>query len=252
MSVVDRLLALPRPILVALDVDGTLAPIVRNPEESAIPAPTLRSLAELVLKPDARVALITGRDLASLSRMETLSGIWRGVEHGGVVIAPGEEPGPRALDDDQRHALEDFRRWAEEHAKDAFVELKPGAVAVHVRVLAETKPERAEALLDQAEEAASSLGLHVRLGRCLREAEAAKHDKGEALREIFARSGAESVFFAGDDITDLPAIEFAVNQGIGAFVVSKERPDPPVEGVLRVEGVGTMATILSELVARLS
>jgi len=43
----------------------------------------------------------------------------------------------------------------------------------------------------------------------LREAEAVRQDKGNALREIFERSGARSVFFAGDDLTDFPAIELA-------------------------------------------
>ena len=36
---------------------------------------------------------------------------------------------------------------------------------------------------------------------------------GTALEEIVRRSGAGSVFFAGDDLTDLPAIELAAKRG---------------------------------------
>ncbi len=213
MSLVDDLVALDRPLLVALDVDGTLAPIVRDPDEATIPPQTLELLKVLASAPTVEVALITGRDLESLSRMERLDGIWRGVEHGGLVVGPGEEP--------------------------------------HVRAIAETDPDRANRLLDEAEELATRLGLHVRKGRCVREAEALSFDKGEALRQIFERSGARSVFFAGDDVTDVPAIEFANNHGIGAFVLSAEKPKPPSESMLVIESASEVAQLLAELSRRL-
>lgn len=252
MSLVDQLLSLERPLLVALDVDGTLAPIVRDPDASAIPEGTLQSLASLAELPEVRVALITGRDLASLSRMESLEGIWRGVEHGGVVLAPGEPAKPRELSEEHQRALDRFGDWARQHALDAFVEHKPRAIAIHVRQLAERAPSRAKALLEEAEHLGSSLGLHVRKGRCVREAEATRHDKGEALAEIYQRSGAQSVFFAGDDVTDMPAIEFAIERGVGGFVVSEERPEPPSVDTVRFDGVKEVATLLASLVARLS
>lgn len=252
MSLVDRLLALQRPLLTALDVDGTLAPIVLDPDAATIPVSTLGSLEALVRAPEVQVALITGRDLASLSRMESLEGVWRGVEHGGLVLAPGERSQPRTLSEEHRRALDRFRVWVDEHADDAFVEYKPNAIAVHVRTLSERAPERARHLLDRAEAFARSLGLHVRKGRSVREAETARHDKGEALAEIFERSGAKSVFFAGDDITDMPAIEFAIERGVGGFVVSDERPEPPLHRAVPLDGVDAVASLLAELADRLS
>ncbi len=250
-SLADAVAALGRPLLLAFDVDGTLAPIVENPDLAAVPEQTLSALSGLARLPGIEVALITGRDFASLSRMEQLEGVWRGVEHGGVVLGPGEAPSAPELSAAQQDALAEFRRWVEEHASDAFIEYKPAAIAVHVRRIASSDAARAERLLKEADELASRLGLHVRRGKGLREAEAARYDKGTALFEIFERTGARSMFFAGDDLTDLPAIELASRHGMGAFVRSDERPDGEIGSALVFDGVDEVALFLSELGTRL-
>lgn len=246
-SIVEAIVALQRPLLLALDVDGTLSPIVRDPDLAQIPAPTLSTLASLAKAPMVQVAIITGRDLNSLSRMEQLDGVWRAVEHGGLVLAPGEAPSRSALIDEKREALAQFRRWVHTHAGDAFIEYKPQAIAVHVRAIAEHDPGRAERLLREADELAQRLGLHVRRGKALREAEAVAHDKGSALRDVFDRSGARSVFFAGDDLTDFPAIDFASAHGVGAFVRSDEQSDGPSDSVVLLQSVDEVAAVLSQL-----
>jgi trehalose-phosphatase len=251
-AVVDTLVALERPLLVALDVDGTISPIVRDPDLAEIPAPTLSVLASLAKTPGVEVAFITGRDLRSLSRMEQLEGVWRAVEHGGLVLAPGEAPMRGKLTSAQRAALERFREWVDVHASDAFIEYKPQAIAVHVRAIAETDPARAERLLREADDLARSLGLHVRKGKALREAEAVAHDKGSALREMFERSESKSVFFAGDDLTDFPAIDFATAHGVGAFVFSDEQPGTQLRSVRSLQSVDELAALLSRLLQRIT
>ncbi len=251
-SLVDRLLTLERPLLVALDVDGTLAPIVRDPDRAAIPEQTLSTLAALAKTPMLEIALITGRDLSSLRRMEQLEGVWRAVEHGGLVLAPGQTPSRRALTTEQREALGRFRQWVDTHAQDAFIEYKPQAIAVHVRGIAANDSDRANELLEEADALAESLGLHVRRGKAMREAEAAVHDKGCALHEIFERSGARSVFFAGDDVTDLPAIDFAAKHGVGAFVRSDEQWKAPSRSAVLLQDVDELAVLLSRLLERIA
>ncbi|MGD8317276.1 MAG: trehalose-phosphatase, partial [Myxococcales bacterium] len=242
-SLLGRLMDLERPLLVALDVDGTLAPIVRDPDSAVIPPRTLSTLAALARVPELELALITGRDWASLHRMEQLEGIWRAVEHGAVILAPGQKPKERKLTPDQREALARFKAWADEHAPDAFVEHKPQAVALHVRPIVERDPERADRLLERADELARSLGLHVRRGKALREAEAVHHDKATAVREILRRSGASSVFFVGDDLTDMGAIELAASKGIGALVGSDELRETPTEAAILLDGIDEVAAV---------
>jgi trehalose-phosphatase len=251
-SLLDALLGLERPMLVALDVDGTLSPIVRDPDLAEIPESTLSVLVALGESPMVELALITGRDLGSLSRMEQLEGVWRAVEHGGLVLAPGERPSPRELTSEQRDALDRFRLWVDTHARDAFIEYKPQAIAVHVRGIAESDPARADQLLREAAELAQSLGLHLRRGKALREAEAVHHDKGSALREIFKRSGARSVFFAGDDLTDFPAINFAAEHGVGAFVRSDEQRCAPSTSAVLLQSVDEVGALLSQLLERIT
>lgn len=242
--VLDRVRALERPLLVALDVDGTISPIVQDPDLAEIPAETLETLSELASATDLHVALVTGRDFDSLRRMEQLDGIWRAVEHGGVVLAPGEAPKERELRQEHREALDRFRTWVEENAHGAFIEHKPQAVAVHVRAIAAEDPERAQRLMDEADARAQRLGLHVRRGKALREAEAVHYDKGSALQEILDRSGARAACFMGDDLTDFPAIELAAERGVGVFVRSEEQRGTRSSSALSLESVDEVFAVL--------
>jgi trehalose-phosphatase len=246
-DLVERILGLDRPLLIALDVDGTISPIVRDPHTAEIPDETLATLQGLTGASGVELALVTGRDLDSLRRMERLEGIWRAVEHGGVVLAPGEAPRARSLTERQRAALDRFREWVDADASDAFVEYKPQAIALHVRGIAMRDPERAERLMGEADALAQRLGLHVRRGKALREAEAVQNDKGRALEEILDRSGARSVFFAGDDLTDFSAIELANTRGIGAFVQSREQRGAPSGEAVLLGGVDEVASVLGRL-----
>jgi trehalose-6-phosphatase len=46
-TLLRRAVALRRPLLVALDVDGTIAPIVSVPEDARVPGPTVAVLEKL-------------------------------------------------------------------------------------------------------------------------------------------------------------------------------------------------------------
>ena len=103
--------------------------------------------------------------------------------------------------------------------------------------------------MNEADALAQALGLHVRRGKALREAEVAPNDKGEALREILEGSGARSVFFIGDDLTDFPAIDLATGHGIGAFVQSEEQRETPSSPAVFLGGVDEVAAVLRGLLS---
>ena len=247
MSLVEAIHRLERPLLIALDVDGTLAPIVENPADAKVPRDVLADLRRLM--PHVSVALVTGRDEASLARIAPVSDVHRAVEHGRVVLAPGETSARRPLDPAVREVLERFEQLATQRfgPRGARVEVKPTARAVHVRGLAETSPDAAEAILVAAEELAAELGLHGRRGRAVLEAESYPGDKGAALDRLIEMTRAVSVVYVGDDLTDAPAIEKATLAGIGLFVTSPERPESPTACTATLSGPDAVAELLREL-----
>ncbi len=142
---------LPRPILVALDVDGTLAPIVSDPKAARVPDETQDLLRALANHDDVRVALVTGRDASQLARMVRVPEAYRALSHGRLLVAPGESvrtPKERAK---ERVFLDSFAAWGHAHAvpKGARVEVKHGARAIHVRELAERDPRVARTILER-------------------------------------------------------------------------------------------------------
>jgi trehalose 6-phosphate phosphatase len=64
------------PLLVLLDIDGTLAPIASTPEGAVVPAATRDALVRLVSRARVHVALVTGRAAADGKRMVDVSGTW--------------------------------------------------------------------------------------------------------------------------------------------------------------------------------
>ena len=91
-------------LLVALDFDGVLAPIVQDPATSRpLPgsAAAVRALAEL---PDTTVAMLSGRALADLREVSGFAAPVRLVgSHGGEF-----DDGPLVLTDEQRAAKEEL------------------------------------------------------------------------------------------------------------------------------------------------
>lgn len=247
-----RVAALPRPLLVALDVDGTLAPIVDDPDAAGIPDATAAALRTLAARDGVHVALVTGRDAPSLARLAELEGIYRGVEHGRRLLAPDEAYRPPEYTEVERRRLARYEAWALEVAvpQGARIEHKDGAVAVHVRELGQRDPDLAARLLQAARQAARDAGLHPRAGRAVVEGEVTRGDKGEALARIHRALDARGVVYAGDDLTDGPAIRKAVELGgVGLFVCSPERPQAPDGATAGVDGTAAVRAFLDALVA---
>jgi trehalose 6-phosphate phosphatase len=254
-AVAARIDALGRPLLLAFDVDGTLAPIVTDPDAARVPDGIQALLRQLAERQGVHVAFVTGRDPSSLARVVEVSAAWRAVEHGRRVLAPDEQADPLALSEVHRDRLRAFRRWAESHAepRGAALEDKEGSVAVHVRRLASQDPEAASEILAQARRQAEQGGLEVRMGRSVCEAEVESGDKGAALGRLVRATEARGVFYAGDDVTDEPAIRRARELGgLGVFVSSKERPGSETAASATLQGPDAVAELLRELVRRLA
>ncbi|MFB8176260.1 trehalose-phosphatase [Streptomyces sp. NPDC055966] len=206
------LLAKPRTAIVGLDFDGTLAPIVADPEQARAHPDAVPALARLAPKV-ASIAVITGRPAGVAVRYGGFAGV-PGLDHltvlghygaerwdavTGTVTAPAPHPGVAAVRAELPGVLDRAGAWP-----GTWIEEKGRAVAVHTRRA--TDPESAfEALRAPLTDLAARHGLVVEPGRLVLELRPPGMDKGVALAEHVRRTGAGPVLYAGDDLGDLPA-----------------------------------------------
>ena len=195
--------------LIALDFDGTLAPIVGEPS-AARPypgvLPALRRLATGV----GTLAIITGRPAPAAVELGGFAGIpglivfghhgWERWE-GGVLTSP--PPPPEVAQ--ARARLPGV--LAEAGAPEGtWVEDKSHALVVHTRRTAD--PEAALALLaGPLADFASQTGLDSKPGRLVVELRPRGVDKGTAITALAAERDPAAVLFAGDDLGDIPAFD---------------------------------------------
>ena len=259
MEAMRAILAHPEKTLVAADFDGTLAPIIDNPEEAfADPAAVaaLSRLGPLV----GVVAVITGRPAAKavqLGGFESVPGLSSMVVLGQYGVerwdAATDEfripPEPRAMTqvgDELPEVLTDLG------LTDARVEHKGRAIGVHTRELGDAAGAF-ERLEEPLGELAARHGLLIEPGKNVLEIRAPGIDKGVALRALVKERGITQVVFAGDDLGDLPAFR-AVQQlrgdGIPGLLISSASHEEDALSELAdvvVDGPGGVAVWLTRL-----
>src|SRR5688572_9669020 len=87
-SILSDFIARPR-LLIACDFDGTLAPIVDQPEEATLPSQVRRLLGKLQALPGVTVAVISGRAVCDLRTRVGIDGVLYAGNHGLEIDAPG-------------------------------------------------------------------------------------------------------------------------------------------------------------------
>jgi trehalose 6-phosphate phosphatase len=190
-----RDLAARRPLLVASDYDGVLAPLVGDPS-AAVPSPGVGdALARVAAAAGVTVALVSGRGVDDLRTVSGLAGPYRwvgshGAEYGGPLT--GELAG-------RRDALADRMAPLVAAVPGARLEVKPASVAVHVRQVAD--PAAAAALLAAAD-AAADPSLTKKPGKAVLELAVTDADKGSAVTRLREELAAAAVVYLGDDLTD--------------------------------------------------
>ncbi|KQU67469.1 trehalose-phosphatase [Phycicoccus sp. Root101] len=234
-------------VLVATDFDGVLAPLVLDPSTSAPLPGTIADLQALAALPDTYAAVVSGRDLATLTELTGLDGsaVTRIGSHGGESsAAEGDDHGEAALDDEQRAHLADLTQELEELCsglpEGVYLEHKPTAVVLHTRRMEEGPAAEAEqAALDVA---ARHTGLHVLHGKQVVEMSVLQADKGTALVALRDSVGASRVAYFGDDVTDEHAFT-----ALGADDLTVKVGDGETAARFRVTGPQDAAEALSLL-----
>ncbi|NKX56860.1 trehalose-phosphatase [Arthrobacter sp. E918] len=230
-------------LLVALDFDGVLAPIVEHAADARPLPEAAAAVLELAGLPGTTTAFISGRALASLRLVAApdertlLIG-----SHGGEVFTGPDSP-PLTLDAAQARALAEATAAVERVVAahpGTILEAKPAGVVLHTRTAADevaaAATAQARALLQEID------GVHLSDGKRVLETSVISADKGRGVELLRAFTGADAVLFAGDDVTDENAFAVLRGQDVGIKV------GPGDTGArYRVDSPQAFAAVLAEL-----
>jgi len=201
------LLADPRKAGVLLDVDGTLAPIVRHADDAHVPEPTRTPLI-LIAKRYGVVACVSGRRAAVARRIVSLGSITYIGNHGTEVLRSGAteaEVDPEVTEWGAR-----VRAWAASAQTSELDRLrvraedKAAIAAFHWRGAPDEAA--AEAAVTRLAERAEAEGFHTHWGRKVLEVRPpVAMDKGHGIVRLLTDARLDVALYAGDDRTDLDA-----------------------------------------------
>lgn len=203
-------------LLLMLDFDGTLAPIVPRPSDARIPDAALPTLRKLQASPRVTLAIVSGRGARDLRALAGLADIHYFGSHGRERIRPGSaevESSPAGLS--QVRAC--CQRLADELGDiEGFqLEDKGPAAAAHFRNVDARHWQRVERAVRQA---AAIGSLNVSQGKRVFDITPNDGvDKGTAALELLGEVGGLPIYF-GDDTTDETAFAALPDEAITVYV----------------------------------
>jgi trehalose 6-phosphate phosphatase len=192
---------------ILLDIDGTLAPIVRHAEDAHVPEKTRAALIAVARRYGV-VACISGRTASDARRVVSIGSIAYVGNHGGEVLRPGAA---------KPEVEPEFAHWS--RRVQQFAARAGNAELQRLRVRTEDKgaivawhwrgapdEEAARAAVERVAEAAKGAGLEPHWGRKVLEVRPpVRVDKGGAIQRLLRDVDVDAALYAGDDVTDLDA-----------------------------------------------
>jgi trehalose 6-phosphate phosphatase len=249
------------PLLVALDIDGTLAPIAPTPQAAAVPDETRHVLERLAGLPHVHVAFVTGRAVLDGRRIVSVARGWTIGNHGMELIAPD---GALRVNTSVESFAPTIARAAERlepligSIPGVIIENKKWTLSIHVRLAARADVPRVERVLM---ELARELDLRIVRGKEIYELRPPIGiHKGTALIELASNLGVldgsgalvGSLLYAGDDLTDEDAFRAlrALNgSAVTVHVGATERPALATEAEFIVGDPHAVAELLQWLLS---
>lgn len=235
--------ARPRPLLVGLDVDGVLAPIVAHAADAVLLPGVLATVSALATV--TPVTVVSGRRLDDLLAFGFAEPVTVFGTHG--LERHGHELELEPHEHDRHQRLRTIAEEAAALAGDgAWVEVKRAGVVLHVR---EAHPERAvDASAEALRRAADVADAHVKPGKAVVEMLVRSTSKADAVARLCAETGAATVVFVGDDRTDeevfaaMTADDVGVRVGPGTTAATHRVGDPDAVHAFLQALVGHLAT----------
>lgn len=236
-------------VAIFLDYDGTLSPIVENPDDAVL-SDGMRAAIDK-LSQVASVAIVSGRDLDDVRRFVQLDHLYYAGSHGFDMAGP----------DGWRHVVEkgkaflpalDAATQALEEALSgidgARVERKKFSLAVHYRQVAESEEDEVARIVREV--VAQTGKLRASGGKKVFDVKPrADWHKGRAvlaLLDTLDLAGDDVVtFYFGDDTTDEDAFRVIAREGIG--IVVRDETDRASAARYALDDVAAVEKFLGDL-----
>ncbi|OLL74676.1 Trehalose-6-phosphate phosphatase [Pseudonocardia sp. Ae168_Ps1] len=234
-------------LLVALDFDGVLAPLVDDPSASRPLPESAEAVRRLAAHDTTTVVMLSGRgrdDLAAVSGFGPPVGLVgsHGAEYDDEVAARLGRTGLlTAAQAERREALLAGLRELVDAAPGSRLETKPAGAAVHVRGM---DPADGAALLERVAAGWVRDGIDATPGKDVLDLAVLRTTKGAAVEVLRDQLGIDTVLFAGDDVTDETAFRVLRDGDVGIKV-----GDGDTAARHRVPGPPEMAGALERLAA---
>lgn len=258
MEALEPIRSDPTHAAVLLDIDGTLAPIVRHAADAHVPEAT-RSLLIEISRRYSVVGCVSGRRAATARQIVAIGTIAYVGNHGGELLRPGStrpEVDPELASWTPR--VRDFAArayTAERQRIRVRSEDKDAIAAFHWRGAPDE--EAAAAAVREIAGQAQEEGFVVHWGRKVLEVRPpVPFDKGLGISALVRSEEVTAALYVGDDTTDLDAFrglremveEGALESALCVAVRSDEAPpDLAREADLTVDGTGGVRGLLEAL-----
>jgi trehalose 6-phosphate synthase/phosphatase len=215
-----------RELILFLDFDGTLAPIVSSPDKAAIPHATMLGLERIAML--APLGIISGRSLVDLQEHVDIKGITYAGNHGAeigiddnVILAPGADKAANSL-----RSLLEILQTALSHIYGAMVEDKGITASVHYRLVDEAREgDVLRIFWDIARD--HSKEFRITTGKKVLEIRPhAAWNKGQAVARIMElKGGGMMPIYVGDDTTDEDAFLAIKGSGLSISIGQNSKSD---------------------------
>ena len=232
-----------------LDYDGTLTPIVENPEDARLS----ERMRDLIRRLAVRwpVVIITGRALEDIRALVGLDEIIYAGSHGFNIAGDGD-----ALREERGEEFRPSLAAAEKKLNDAVggfdgvhVERKPYAIALHFRQADPDVEPELESIVDGIVSAHDDL--RKSRGKKIFELRPdTDWDKGRALKHLLGTMHVDESravpLYIGDDTTDEDAFEAIADDGVGIRVGREDRKTAATYRLDDPDEVADFLSILTE------
>lgn len=245
-------------ILILLDLDGTLSPIVERPELVKMSEMAVSILEDLLASPKITVGIVSGRSIKDLKRLipASLKGIILAGNHGLEIaindnyfvhpVALKTRPVLGRIGKELRREFLDF--------SGILLENKGLGLSVHYRLVEPEQVVMVKSIFRKVTEPFVKGGkIKVSEGKKVLEVRpSVSWDKGEAVKWIAKRLKAEDALpiYAGDDQTDEDAFEILKEEGVPIYVGKRRHSSKAKYYLKDVEEVWQFLKKIKECIKR--